>query len=101
MCVFFALTFYNFYKLCSKGDCALQCFVFGAAGAGKTSLLEGLVRQQGQEVEQQQPLEDGSPTAPKVAVNEVTVSRDQRGRQQQGAQQVHRGGSSDPHAGPH
>ena len=64
----------------------LQCFVFGDSSAGKTSLIEGLLRQEGQEAEQQ-PQEAGSPRtplAPKIAVNEVVVSRDHRGRQHQG-----------------
>ena len=68
----------------------LQCFVFGDSNAGKTSLIEGLLRQEGQEAEQQ-PQEAGSPRtalAPKIAVNEVVVSRDHRGRQHQGEHSV-------------
>lgn len=64
--------------------------MFGDSSAGKTSLIEGLLRQEGQEAEQQ-PQEAGSPRtalAPKIAVNEVVVSRDHRGRQHQGEHSV-------------
>ena len=62
----------------------LQCFVFGAANAGKSSLLEGLVRRKGQSGSQGDSAEGGSPRAPPashVAVSEISVTRGHRQRE--------------------
>ena len=66
--------------------CAMQCFVFGAANAGKSSLLQGLVRQHGQpgSSELQPKAEegnDGQAPAANIAVNEIPVARGNRQRE--------------------
>lgn len=66
--------------------CWVQCFVFGAANAGKTSLLQGLTRKSGQpSTSKGDPEEEaGSPThqpASNIAVNEISVMRGNRQRE--------------------
>ena len=64
----------------------LQCFVFGGANAGKTSLLQGLTRKHGQPGSSKSDPEEeaGSPKqapASNIAVNEIAVMRGNRQRE--------------------
>jgi len=64
----------------------LQCFVFGAADAGKSSLLQGLVRKHGQPGSgKSEPKEEegnaGQAPAANIAVNEIPVARGNRQRE--------------------
>lgn len=64
----------------------LQCFVFGAADAGKSSLLQGLVRKRGQpgssKIEPKEEEESaGQAPAANIAVNEIPVARGNRQRE--------------------
>ncbi|KAL3136163.1 hypothetical protein ABBQ32_007179 [Trebouxia sp. C0010 RCD-2024] len=65
------------------GRGVFQCLVFGASGAGKSSLLEGLIRTQGEVGSGISPADEGSPRkapAAHVAANEIIFSH---GRRQQ------------------
>ncbi len=64
----------------------MQCFVFGAANAGKSSLLQGLVRRHGQPgSSNMQPKAEeesaGQAPAANIAVNEIPVARGNRQRE--------------------
>ena len=61
----------------------MQCLVFGASGAGKSSLLRGLVRARGESGLGNSPADEGSPRkapACSAAANEITLSRGHRQR---------------------
>lgn len=58
----------------------MQCFVFGDTSNGKSSLLRGLLQQEGQEMEPA-PEQQGDPAA-RVAVNDVTAVQHSKGWQQ-------------------
>ena len=64
----------------------MQCFVFGAANAGKSSLLQGLVRQHGHpgsstSERKEEEESAGQPPAANIAVNEIPVARGNRQRE--------------------
>ncbi len=64
----------------------VQCFVFGAGNAGKSSLLQGLVRKRGQpgsgKIEPKEEEESaGQAPAANIAVNEIPVARGNRQRE--------------------
>ncbi len=69
----------------AHGVCLLQCFVFGAADAGKSSLLQGLVRKHGQPGgTKSEPEDSGSPRqapASNIAINDISVMRGNRQRE--------------------
>ena len=61
----------------------VQCLVFGASGAGKSSLLQGLVRTREDSGSGNSPADEGSPRkalACTTAANEITFSRGHRQR---------------------
>lgn len=69
-----------------QGRALFQCFVFGAANAGKSSLLQGLVRKHGQPgSNKSEPKEEegnaGQAPAANIAVNEIPVARGNRQRE--------------------
>ena len=76
----------------NKNVLHMQCFVFGASGAGKSSLLQGLVKKKSDAGSGSGPVDVPSPqkaSAATTAVNEISVT--QGHKQRQGQQSFHQG----------